>query len=40
MHIAAEKNWKARKISYCNSGDATWQDREAVVGYGAVVFYC
>ncbi|MBF0586417.1 AmmeMemoRadiSam system protein B [Prosthecochloris sp. N3] len=40
LEIAIRNNWKAEILSYCNSGDATWQDREAVVGYGAIMFYC
>ncbi len=39
LHIAAAKGWKAEQLDYCNSGDGEWQDKEAVVGYGAMVFY-
>lgn len=39
MKAATKYGWKAAPLLYSNSGDATWQDREAVVGYGAVIFY-
>ncbi|ANT64056.1 MULTISPECIES: AmmeMemoRadiSam system protein B [Prosthecochloris] len=39
MKAAVKHGWKAAPLLYSNSGDATWQDREAVVGYGAVIFY-
>lgn len=37
--IARQLGWKALRIAYHNSGDVPHDDRQAVVGYGAVAFY-
>lgn len=39
LQLAAHFGWEAKELSYANSGDVLPTDREAVVGYGAVVFY-
>lgn len=38
MHIAKQRQWKAKLLDYRNSGD-TAGDRSAVVGYAAIVFF-
>ncbi len=38
MHIARKKGWKAKLLSYRNSGDVTG-DKSRVVGYAAIAFY-
>ncbi|MCW8797796.1 MAG: AmmeMemoRadiSam system protein B [Prosthecochloris sp.] len=39
LRIATQRGWTAEELAYCNSGDAEWRDRDAVVGYGSVAFY-
>jgi MEMO1 family protein len=39
MNLAVLKGWKARLLDYRNSGDATGDKRDGVVGYAAVAFY-
>lgn len=39
IEIACREGWTPRELAYRNSGDADHDDRNAVVGYGAVAFY-
>ena len=39
LETAGRSGWQSREILYSNSGDAMFHDRDAVVGYGAVVFH-
>jgi MEMO1 family protein len=38
MEIAKKSNWQAKILKYANSGDAAIGDKNAVVGYGAMIF--
>ena len=38
MHVAKRRGWKAVRLDYRNSGDATGE-RASVVGYAAIAFY-